>query len=150
MSLPAQSWGNPPPNHHQNFEVDALGNLHTKCQDDRTTRRGVTANLPHPCLPRRGQISPRRAEFSPIGGPTFGHSSTKLGHSTTKTPPELRNTASLEALHKTPGQLDCSKRPKSPIYYTPIRGSSSTENLGQKSLKYSPSGWWTGIEMCKK
>ena len=81
-------------NYLHNFVKGPLENTHTKCQDDRTTGGHTTANLPHPCLPWRGQISPRRAEFSLIRGLTFKPSSTKLGQSTTKTPPELHNTAS--------------------------------------------------------
>ena len=83
--------------------------------------------------------------------PTFEHFSTKLGQSTTKTPPELRNRTPWKQPHKTRGRLDHSKRLKSPIYYTPIRGSSSEltfttldKNL-EKPLKKSPSSWYTGI-----
>ena len=66
--------------------------------------------------------------FHPIGGPNFEPSPlvrAKLRIFATTRPLELRNTASWEAPHKTPGRLNHSKGPKPPIYYTPITRSSS-------------------------
>ena len=69
---------------------------------------------------------------------TFEASIATLGGQTPKMWPDLRNTGSWGAVHKTRGRLNHSKGPKPPIYYAPMRGSrSKTENQG-KVLDTSP------------
>ena len=70
--------------------------------------------------------------FCPIRGPSFKPSRAKQLFTTTR-PPKLQRRTSWQPAHKTVGQLNHSKGPKSPIYYSPVTvkkiGSSSTDNL---------------------
>ena len=66
---------------------------------------------------------PQRAEFSPIFALiplTFKAFTGHKWQNQPKLPPDLRRRTSWEQLHKMPRWLDCSKRPKLSIYYTPI------------------------------
>ena len=112
-------------NNLHNFEVDALGMLYTKQEDDRTTADWTTANLLHPCLPQRTD--------APHFLPTFEASTGHNGQSNTKMWPDHHRRTSWEPSHKTGGWLDCSKRPKLPIYYTPMRIQSNWQPLTTKT-----------------
>ena len=84
-----------------------------------------------------------------LGGPNFRRFSPtrtsdfrsfyrpKLAKLTKTTYTDLRSRGSWDAVHKTRGRLNHSKGRKQPIYYTPIRGSSSElttldKNQGQR------------------
>ena len=111
--------------HLYNFKVDALGDLHTKLQEDWTILTGWNHRFTTPLSTRRADARRKM----PTHTSDFEPSSTKLGQSTTKIPLDLRNTASWEAPHKKGTTSDHSNGLKSPIYHTPIRGSSSKTDL---------------------